>query len=87
MTLVLRINLSVQAQPFMAFGPMFHYNLTTNNFSWGLEYSIWVSGPTLNQSIDFGFDKSRDWIVFYSEYQTGKIFYGLSVGPSLKVSF
>ncbi|MEP7169429.1 MAG: hypothetical protein ABI855_08685 [Bacteroidota bacterium] len=75
------------------FGPMFHFYFGKHfDFSMGLEAAMWKGGfietsyGNYGYSLDFGLEvlnKKRLWV--YSEFQTGKIIYGASIGPCLEI--
>ena len=75
--------LTVKSQV-VTFGPTIHWNFSDihTEVSAGLECALWYG----YQSIDFGFDISKLGSVIYTEYQTGEVFVGLSVGPCLYIN-
>lgn len=67
-------------------GPMVHFNFGQNKMlvSFALEASLWTFDP-FPASIDLGLELDRTSLRIYSEFQTGAIITGISVGGVLEI--
>jgi hypothetical protein len=80
-----------QSRTVWTFGPMFHFYFGKKfDFSVGLEAAVWKASEEVGwkhpYSIDFGVESlngGKVWI--YSEFQTGVLLAGISIGPCLEI--
>ena len=90
-TLFTALSLSAHTNQFsdqiLSIGPMWHWNFGGEQvqFSWGIEVAYWdfTNGP---HCVDFGFEIQDEVLRIYSEYQTGIIALGGSLGAVLEFS-